>query len=93
MTYKPGSSPVWKGNWGSGTAYKKNEIVNKNGASWIAPTDLAAGNNPNSSGDGLTPTNGWALFAAKGTTPSVTVNVTAPGSPMPGDVWVNTKGS
>jgi hypothetical protein len=50
-------------------AYVEHDVVTRHGASWIVPTgtaNIAAGNDPNTSGDGSTATNGWQLFAAEG---------------------------
>lgn len=56
----------WRGAWSNTTAYSLNDAVGLNGASWFAPAAIAAGNSPNTSGDGKTATNGWALLSGQG---------------------------
>lgn len=61
----------YQGNWAAGTVYVEHDVVTRNGGSFIVPTGtatIAAGNDPNTSGDGRTATNGWQLFAAEGAT-------------------------
>jgi len=57
---------AYRGAWDAGTAYVAGDIVTENEGAFIAPGPIAAGNNPNPSGDGRTPANGWGLHAAEG---------------------------
>lgn len=56
----------WRGAWSNTTAYAADDAVSENGATWFASAAIAAGNEPNPSGDGHTAANGWALLAAEG---------------------------
>src|SRR3954447_3814739 len=59
---------TWRGAWAAGTAYVLDDAVSRNGATWFAPGAIAAGNDPNPTGDGRTAANGWELLAAEGAT-------------------------
>lgn len=57
---------TWRGAWDNVTAYVADDAVSRHGATWFAAGAIAAGNDPNPSGDGVTAANGWALLAAEG---------------------------
>lgn len=56
----------FRGPWAAGTVYAQGDIVTENGGGFIAPGAIGANNNPNTSGDGRTATNGWSLFVSEG---------------------------
>lgn len=58
----------YRGVWNNTATYVAGDIVTENGGAFIAPGPIAAGNNPNPSGDGRTAANGWGLHAAEGAT-------------------------
>ena len=60
----------WQGNWSLSSTYIATQAVMLNGSSWVwtSSTPSVAGSSPNASNDGVTPTNGWTLVAAKGAT-------------------------
>ena len=69
----------YKGTYNPATTYVTGDLVSANGGAFIAPTGIAAGNNPNTSGDGRTATNGWNQFVAEGAT-GATGSTGAPGA-------------
>lgn len=59
----------YRGVWDVATVYAEHDQITRNGGAFIVPTgtaNIAAGNDPNPSGDGRTAANGWVLFAAEG---------------------------
>ena len=57
---------TYRGAWTAVATYAAGDIATRHGGAFIAPAAITANNDPNSSGDGQTATNGWDPYAVEG---------------------------